>query len=65
MLAGIGLSGFLLIFLVALVLFGPSKLPQLGRAVGTTLSEFRRGTRELVEDVQPVAEPEQRGSKRD
>lgn len=59
MLAGIGLSGFLLIFLVVLVLFGPSKLPQLGRAVGSTLSEFRRGTRELVEDIQP----EERGTK--
>ncbi|KPV61345.1 hypothetical protein QJ48_00840 [Paenibacillus sp. A3] len=51
MLSGIGLSGFLLIFLVALILFGPSKLPQLGRAVGTTLSEFRRGSRELVEEI--------------
>ncbi|XOK63751.1 twin-arginine translocase TatA/TatE family subunit [Paenibacillus elgii] len=51
MLSGIGLSGLLLIVLVALILFGPSKLPQLGRAVGTTLSEFRRGSRELVEEI--------------
>lgn len=51
MLSGIGLSGLLLIVLVTLILFGPSKLPQLGRAVGTTLSEFRRGSRELVEEI--------------
>lgn len=49
MLSGIGLSGILIIAIVALVLFGPSKLPQLGRAVGTTISEFRNGTKSLLE----------------
>jgi sec-independent protein translocase protein TatA len=31
-----------------LILFGPSKLPELGRAVGRTLSEFKSSARELV-----------------
>jgi sec-independent protein translocase protein TatA len=48
----VGPSGALLIIVVALLLFGPSKLPQLGRAVGTTLREFRKGTRELVHDME-------------
>jgi len=45
----IGVTGFILIILVALLLFGPSKLPQLGRAIGTTLREFRAGTRDLLQ----------------
>lgn len=49
MLSGIGLSGILIIAIVAIVLFGPSKLPQLGRAVGTTISEFRNGTKSLMD----------------
>lgn len=50
MLSGIGVSGIIIIFAVALLLFGPSKLPQLGRAFGTTIKEFRQGTKGLLED---------------
>lgn len=50
MLSGIGVSGVVIIFAVALLLFGPSKLPQLGRAFGTTIKEFRQGTKGLLEE---------------
>ncbi|KRF11064.1 twin-arginine translocase TatA/TatE family subunit [Paenibacillus sp. Soil787] len=50
MLSGIGVSGFVIIFAIALLLFGPSKLPQLGRAFGTTIKEFRQGTKGLLEE---------------
>lgn len=45
----IGVTGFILLALIGLLLFGPSKLPQLGRAIGTTIREFRSGTKELIE----------------
>ncbi|OCT15654.1 hypothetical protein A8709_16465 [Paenibacillus pectinilyticus] len=48
MLQNIGFPGIMLILLVVLVLFGPSKLPELGRAVGRTLHEFKNSARELV-----------------
>jgi sec-independent protein translocase protein TatA len=48
--AGIGTTGIILIVLVALLLFGPSKLPELGRAFGRTLREFKSGSRELMLD---------------
>lgn len=46
----IGATGFILIILVALLLFGPSKLPELGRAFGRTLREFKNGAKEIFED---------------
>ncbi|MVP00417.1 MULTISPECIES: twin-arginine translocase TatA/TatE family subunit [Paenibacillus] len=52
MLNNIGISGLLIILMLALILFGPSKLPQLGRAFGDTLREFRTSTKEMVEDVE-------------
>ncbi|MHA6480739.1 twin-arginine translocase TatA/TatE family subunit [Paenibacillus sp. strain BS8-2] len=49
----IGVSGLIIILLIALIVFGPSKLPMLGRAFGDTLREFRSSTREMVEDDLP------------
>jgi sec-independent protein translocase protein TatA len=46
----IGVSGLVLILAIALIVFGPSKLPQLGRAFGDTLREFRNSTRNIIED---------------
>ncbi|MFD0618652.1 twin-arginine translocase TatA/TatE family subunit [Paenibacillus sp. GCM10027629] len=60
----IGVTGFILIILVALLLFGPSKLPQLGRAIGTTLREFRAGARDLLQQGEDD-QNEPRKSKKD
>ncbi|MED1853945.1 twin-arginine translocase TatA/TatE family subunit [Brevibacillus borstelensis] len=46
----IGIPGLILILVLALVLFGPKKLPELGRAVGHTLKEFKNATRGLTRD---------------
>jgi TatA/E family protein of Tat protein translocase len=43
----IGVQEMIAIFIVALVLFGPKKLPELGRLLGKGLSEFRRAKNEL------------------
>ena len=40
-LGNIGVTGLILILLIALIIFGPSKSPELGRAFGRTLSEFK------------------------
>lgn len=49
-LGSIGIPGLVLILIVALLLFGPKKLPELGRAFGRTLSEFRQSMRDLTND---------------
>ena len=50
MMSSIGIPGLILILILALVLFGPKKLPELGRAVGHTLKEFKSATRGLTKD---------------
>ncbi|WP_046174482.1 twin-arginine translocase TatA/TatE family subunit [Domibacillus indicus] len=50
MLQNIGVPGLILILVIALIIFGPSKLPEIGRAFGSTLKEFKKSTRELVSD---------------
>lgn len=56
MLQNIGIPGLILILIIALVIFGPSKLPEIGRAFGRTLSEFKKATKELVSNDDDAGE---------
>ncbi|GAA4716391.1 twin-arginine translocase TatA/TatE family subunit [Brevibacillus fulvus] len=51
MFSNIGIPGLIIILVIALVVFGPTKLPQLGRALGDTLREFRSSTKGVVDDI--------------
>ncbi|WP_102349321.1 twin-arginine translocase TatA/TatE family subunit [Bacillus sp. Marseille-P3661] len=51
MLTNIGIPGLVLILLLALIIFGPKKLPELGKATGQTIREFKKSTKELTGDV--------------
>ncbi|MEH7416723.1 twin-arginine translocase TatA/TatE family subunit [Neobacillus drentensis] len=51
MFSNIGVPGLILILTLALIIFGPKKLPEIGKAFGQTLKEFKKSTRELTEDV--------------
>lgn len=44
---GIGLPELIIIFIVALLVFGPKKLPELGRMLGKGLAEFRKASDEI------------------
>lgn len=50
MLQNIGIPGLILILVIALIIFGPKKLPEIGKAFGSTLKEFKKSTRDLVSD---------------
>jgi sec-independent protein translocase protein TatA len=50
MFQNIGPVGILLIVIIALILFGPNKLPELGRSLGRTIREFKEGTKEILKD---------------
>lgn len=47
---GLGLPEILLILVIALLIFGAARLPEIGRALGKALSEFKKGTQEFGED---------------
>jgi TatA/E family protein of Tat protein translocase len=47
MFGSIGMPELIIIFVIALIIFGPRKLPELGRSLGRSLSEFKRASNEL------------------
>ena len=51
MFSNIGIPGLILILVLALIIFGPKKLPEIGRAMGQTLKKKKKSTRDLTSDV--------------
>lgn len=47
---GLGLTELMVILVVALIVFGPGKLPQMGKAMGKAISEFKRAVRGIDDD---------------
>jgi TatA/E family protein of Tat protein translocase len=52
MIGSLGLPEMLMIFVVALIVFGPRKLPELGRTLGKALGEFKKATDELKTTIE-------------
>ena len=46
-LPGLGVPELLLLIVLALIIFGPGKLPEVGRSVGKAIGEFRRASSEV------------------
>ncbi len=63
-----GLPELGIILLIALIIFGPSRLPQVGRSVGKALREFRESSTEVTkairEGVEGTGEEEEKSSKK-
>ena len=47
MFGSIGMPELIIIFVIALIVFGPRKLPELGRSLGRSLAEFKKASNEL------------------
>ncbi len=58
MFSKIGPGELILIIGVALVIFGPSKLPELGKAVGKSIREFKGAMKETADEVTKAATTE-------
>jgi TatA/E family protein of Tat protein translocase len=52
MFGSLGFPELLMIFVVALIVFGPRKLPELGRTLGKALGEFKKATDELKNTIE-------------
>ena len=47
----IGPMELILILVLALVIFGPSKLPEVGRSLGKAINEFKNSSKEITDDI--------------
>jgi sec-independent protein translocase protein TatA len=60
----IGMPELVVIFVIALIIFGPRKLPELGRSLGKSINEFKRASNELRSTLEEeVRLDEQRNSR--
>jgi TatA/E family protein of Tat protein translocase len=49
---GLGVPELILIFIVALIVFGPKRLPEIGRTLGKAMGEFKKATDDLKNTVE-------------
>lgn len=62
----LGMPELIIIFVIALIVFGPRKLPELGKSLGKSLAEFKRASNELrnsLEEEIRVEEERDRSAK--
>ena len=60
---GIGVPELILILIIGLVVFGPGKLPEVGRAVGKSIREFKKATTAVTEELDAASEKPRRDVK--
>lgn len=53
---GIGLPELSIVLVIALVIFGPGKLPEVGRALGKSIGEFKKESKTLMNDINDIKE---------
>lgn len=60
---GIGLPEMAVIFVIALLIFGPKKLPEIGKSLGQTIKSFQKASREFEEEFKREASQLEEASK--
>jgi sec-independent protein translocase protein TatA len=58
----IGMPELVIIFVIALIIFGPRKLPELGKSLGRSLNEFKRASNELKSTLEDEIRVEEQRS---
>jgi sec-independent protein translocase protein TatA len=60
MLGGIGVTEILLILLIVLLLFGAKRLPEIAKGMGKSIKEFKKGMRDVEEDIKKEDDSEKK-----
>ena len=63
MFGSLGMPELIVIFVIALVVFGPRKLPELGRSLGRGIAEFKRATNELQNTLEQEINADEQSTK--
>jgi|SRR5262249_20874644 len=58
----VGLPELIVIFTIALIVFGPRKLPELGKSLGKSIAEFKKASNELKNTLDEEIRAEERKS---
>lgn len=48
---GIGMQELVIILILALIIFGPGKLPDVGKAIGKSIREFKTASKDITDDI--------------
>jgi sec-independent protein translocase protein TatA len=59
MFGSLGMPELIVIFIIALIVFGPRKLPELGRSLGRGIAEFKKATNELQSSLEEEVRQEE------
>ncbi len=65
MFGSLGMPELIVIFVIALIVFGPRKLPELGRSLGRGIAEFKKATNELQSSLENEIRLEEQRAARD
>jgi sec-independent protein translocase protein TatA len=60
---GLGGQELGLLFLIVLLIFGPSQIPKMARGLGQAMREFRKAQREITDEMEREEPPSDKGQK--
>jgi len=65
MFGSLGMPELIVIFVIALIIFGPRKLPELGKSLGKSIAEFKRASNELKSTLEEEIRLEEQKTKQE
>ena len=65
MFGSLGMPELIVIFVIALIIFGPRKLPELGKSLGKSIAEFKRASNELKSTLEEEIRVEEQKTKQE
>ena len=56
---GIGMPELIIIMIIILIIFGAGKLPEIGSGIGKGIKNFKKATREPIDEIEPPKEKDE------
>ncbi len=59
----IGIPELIIVLVLALIIFGPGKLPEVGKSIGKSINEFKRASKEMQKDLSETVDAKEEEKK--